>query len=251
MRLGYFTEHAYERLLADVEKNADRYSDKFGWVENYFTGAPDYFRLSSVSAESFTPYRVAGELTDEQKTEEDLANVRIVFSALKNLTPWQASNKYMWAYLCHCDKGCWDYIQHRWINANRGNTVKTRFFATLPGSLLNDNAISRLWWYGYFTHNESLADPFMMTRILLTNQTVCTDVIDTLNRTSPNRIQGVLLAIDEFKQEMEQNEGIVKYVRECNRYLNRYAAVTLLDFLTKEEIKEIALGFLREARKGK
>lgn len=91
----------------------------------------------------------------------------------------------------------------------------------------------------------------MMTKILLTNQTVCSDVVDTLNRTSPNRIQGVLLTIEEFKDEMGSTRGLVDYVRECNRYLNRYAAVTVLDYLSKEEIRDIALGFLREARKSK
>lgn len=177
--------------------------------------------------------------------------MRIVYNAMKNLTPWQASNKYMWTYLCHANQDCWEYVQRRWLDASRENTIKTRFFATIPGSLLNDNAISRLWWYGYFTYDESLDDPYMMTKILLTNQTVCSDVIDTLNRTSPNRIQGVLLAIEEFKDGMGSTRGLVDYVRECNRYLNRYAAVTVLDYLSKEEIRDIALGFLREARKSK
>ena len=252
MQLGYFTDHAYERLLADVEKNSSFYEGDYGWLDDYFAKAGDYYQLSSVTVALLKPYRASSNpLTDDWKTEEDLTNVRIVYNAMKNLTPWQASNKYMWTYLCHTNQDCWEYIQHRWLDVNRENTIKTRFFATTPGSLLNDNAISRLWWYGYFTYDESLDDPYMMTKILLTNQTVCSDVIDTLNRTSPNRIQGVLLAIEEFKDEMGSTRGLVDYVRECNRYLNRYAAVTVLDYLSKEEIRDIALGFLREARKSK
>lgn len=252
MQLKYFTDHAYERLLADIDKNSSFYAGDFGWLDDYFAGAGDYFQRSSVSVSPLSLYRAAAEsLSDEQKAEEDLTNVRIVYDGMKNLTPWQASNKYMWTYLCHANKECWEYIQHRWLDANRESTVKTRFFVTTPGSLLNDNAISRLWWYGYFTYDESLSDPYMMTRILLTNQTVCSDVIDTLNRTNPNRMQGVLLAIEEFKEEMGSTKGLVEYVRECNRYLNRYAAVTVLDYLSKDEIKDIALGFLREVRKSK
>ena len=252
MRLGYFTDHAYERLLADVEKNSDLYVGEFGWLENYFAGSGDYYRLSSVNVMDIKPYQISsGSLTNDQKVSEDLTNVRLVHDAMKNLTPWQASNRYMWTYLCHANQRCWEYIQHRWLDADRENTIKTRFFAMTPGSLLNDNAISRLWWYGHFTYDESFSDPYMMTGILLTNETVCSDVIDTLNRTSPNRIQGVLLAIEEFKEETGSIKGLSNYVRECNRYLNRYAAVTVLEYLSREEIKDIALGFLRDSIKAK
>ena len=247
MRLGYFTEQAYEKLLANVGANQEMYASDEEWLPEFFHGT-DYYKYSSVSVDRFTPYIAGENLTDRQKSDEDLVNVRKMYDAFIGLTPWQASNKYMWTYLCHADSELREYIRHRWLSSMRENTIQTRYFVTNSGSLLNDNALSRLWWYGYLTYDEALADPYRYTKILLTNQTICTDVIDTLNRTNRNRIQGVLLAIEQFKADINANESLIDYVRECNRSLNRYAAVTVMDYLTVDEIKSIALEFLEEAR---
>lgn len=87
-----------------------------------------------------------------------------------------------------------------------------------------------------------------MTKILFTNQTICTDVMDTLNRMNFNRIKGVLLAIRDFKELLDDNEGITEYFRECKKYLNHYAAVTTLDFLEVEEIQKLAFDYMVKLR---
>ena len=248
MKLGYFSEHAYERLLADVALNAKHYeSDEDNdWVSEYFTGIADYYALSNVLVRSVAPYQQHGDLSDKDKCDEDIINVRIVFDAMKTLTPLQATNKYMWTYLCHCDLSCYRYIQHRWLKDVRENTIKTRFFVRGSNSILNDNAISRLWWYGYLTYDSTSPNPYHLTEVLLTNQTICTDVIDTLNRMNPVRLQGLLLAIEQFVRESGTTRGVSDRVRECNRRLNRYAAVTMIDYLDRDEVKDLALGYLRQ-----
>lgn len=95
-----------------------------------------------------------GKKDDAQKSQEDLVNTRLIYEAFRNLTPLQASNKYMWTYLCHAVPEYRAYIQDRWMQEERSNTIKNRFFVTTPGSLLNDNALSRLWWYGYLTYDR-------------------------------------------------------------------------------------------------
>lgn len=80
------------------------------------------------------------------------------------------------------------------------------------------------------------------------NQTICTDVMDTLNRMNFNRIKGVLLAIRDFKELLDDNEGITEYFRECKKYLNHYAAVTTLDFLEVEEIQKLAFDYMVKLR---
>lgn len=72
---------------------------------------------------------------------------------------------------------------------------------------------------------------------------------DALNRTNFNRIKGVLLAIDDFKNQLKPRESLIDIVRRSNKSLNRYAAVTAMDFLSYEEIRDIALGFLKQAQK--
>src|SRR5574344_58188 len=96
------------------------------------------------------------------------------------LAPLQATNKFMWAYLAHTKfKG---YTVSRWIN-NPDNdkiqgTISERFFVAGQNGLIRMNAISRLWWAGYLTYDENNpADPYHLTKILLTGQQIWADIL--------------------------------------------------------------------------
>lgn len=247
MLLGYFTEEAYEKLLHDIPKNAEKYSSQDEWLPTYF-GGNDYFKMSSVDVSMFVPSYIQGKKDDAQKSQEDLVNTRLIYEAFKNLTPLQASNKYLWSYLCHANPQYRDYIRDRWLQEERENTIKSRFFVTTPGSLLNDNALSRLWWYGHLTYDKEKNNHYWLTEILFTNQTICTDVMDTFNRMNFDRMRGVLMAIRDFKYEIGDTEGITEYFRECKKYLNHYAAVTTLEFLDSNEIRDLAFNYMMKLR---
>ena len=75
--------------------------------------------------------------------------------------------------------------------------------------------------------------------------------MDTFNRMNLDRMRGVLLAIRDFKNEINENEGITDYFRECKKYLNHYAAVTTLEFLDSEEIRELAFNYMMKLREEK
>lgn len=251
MLLGYFTEEAYDKLLQDIPQNAGNYSSNEEWLSTYFGNTNDYFRMSTVDVSMFTPSYALGKKDDMQKSQEDLVNTRLVYDAFRNLTPLQASNKYLWTYLCHAVPEYRDYIKDRWMQEERENTIKSRFFVTTPGSLLNDNALSRLWWYGYLTYDRNSNNHYALTEILFTNQTICTDVMDTFNRMNYDRMRGVLLAIKDFRCEIGDGEGITEYFRECKKYLNHYAAVTTLEFLSSDEIHDLAFNYMMKLREEK
>lgn len=251
MIVGYFTEEAYEKLVNDIPNNTKHYLEKEEWLTSYFSSMPDFFKMSTVSVGDFTPSYTEGKKDELQKSQEDLENTRLIYNAFKNLTPYQASNKYMWTYLCHAIPKYFVYIQDRWLQDERKNTIKNRFFVTTPGSLLNDNALSRLWWYGHLTYDEHGENPYALTEILLTNQTICTDVMDTSNRMNINRMKGILLAIRDFQKELSGREGITDYFRDCKKFLNHYAAVTTMEFLDVEEIRELAFNCMIRLREEK
>ena len=248
MLLGYFTEEAYDKLLHDIPANAVNYASDEDWLPTYFEGNTDYFKISSVDVSVFSPSYTSGKKDDRQKSQEDLVNTRLIYDAFKNLTPLQASNKYMWSYLCHAVPEYRNYIRDRWMQEERENTIKSRFFVTTPGSLLNDNALSRLWWYGYLTYDRSGSNHYALTEVLFTNQTICTDVMDTLNRMNYDRLRGVLMGIRDFKDEISDNEGITDYFRECKKYLNHYAAVTTLELLSSKEIRDLSFNYMMKLR---
>lgn len=252
MFLGYFTENAYENLLHNIERNESKYNSEEDWLDKYFGPNKEYFKISkNVDVAHFKPFYTPGEKNDSQKNEEDLINTRSIYDAFRNLTPLQASNKYMWTYLCHAIPEYREYIKDRWMQSARSNTIRTRFFVTGSNSLWNDNALSRLWWYGHLTYDDSNSDHYALTKILLMNQTICTDVIDTPNKMNFNRIKGVLLAIKDFSETLNGNEGITDYFRECKKYLNHYAAVTTLEFLDYEEIRDLTFNYMVKLRNSK
>ena len=223
----------------------NRYQKKNVWLDEYFSDQP-YYDESSVTGASFSFYLAAEPLSDRQKSEEDITNVRIVYGALRDLTPAQAINKYLWTYLCHANQDCYSYIKHRWKLERNQSSILTRFFVRSPRDVINDNAIARLWWYGYLTYDKkNTANPYYLLDILLINQTIATDVMDTLNRRSPDRLRGVLMGIKKY---LDYKDGdlteLVNRFRECKKYLNRYAAVTSFDFLSSEEICDLTANYM-------
>lgn len=251
MQLAYFTDKACDRLMADIENNREKYLGDENWIEAYFEGADDCIKRSSVSVENFSPYFIKeGKLTkkdNEEKAEEDLINSIRLYEAFKTLTPWQAAQGNMWTYLCHMNHQYQNYIKHRWLDDPRANTIKTRYFVPSNENLRNDNALSRLWWYGYLTYDPNSEDPHHLTKTLFTNITIATDIIDTLNRTSPERIKGVLLALEDFKEETGMREGLSDIVRSANSAMNRHAGIVAVGFLSFEEVHDLYLEYLRNA----
>lgn len=244
MQLGYFTEEAYDRLLSEVKENSANYASDDEWLDSYFGRGVVYYGFSSVEVNKFTPYCMGEQKDDVIK--EDLINARNLHDAFINLTPLQASNKYMWAYLCHKDPDCRKYIQHRWRDGN----IEQRYFVAGEGDgLYFFNALSRLWWWAHITYDpENRKNPYELTEILFSNQMVGKDFLGTLNKANFTRTKGTLLALKEFRETLNPREGINQYYRECNKILNHYAAVNMLDYLNYTEIQDLVYKTLVQVR---
>ena len=251
MQLGYFTEEAYNKLYQNIDLNIDKYMQDNDWINSYFENDAIYYHISNaVNVDDYELISLEKQ-NEQDKSREDLTNVEILYTALKKLSPLQASNKYMWTYLCHAIPKNRQYIKNRWLQNIRENTIRERFFVKSESSLWNDNALSRLWWYGYFTYEENNSNPFELTEILLTNQTLATDVIDTINRMNPVRIKGVLYGIRKYIEYIHSTIGVSDDFRECKKRLNQYAAVTNFDFLNYEDIEQITFETLLNIYKTK
>lgn len=249
MKLQYFLEPVYDELFSSIEANQRHYlNNDSDWLADVFSDRV-IFKESTVEVQKPSLMEMDILSDDSLKSQEDLANVRLIFDALSQLTPLQASNKYLWTYLSHVTYK--DYVHHRWLSTPTDvpiRTIRTRFFVTSNANTLYDNAISRLWWYGYISHDASAMNPYSLTEILLMNQTICSDFVDT--RYCHNRTvgRGVLLALKDFSEMLGPREGITDYFREFNKYFNRYGAVSSLDFLSCDDVHEIAINFLVKAR---
>ena len=64
-----------------------------------------------------------------------------------------------------------------------------------------------------------------------------------------NVIVGILSAIAEINDSIEHEDVIMEEWRSLAKYLNRYGAVSMLDFLSVEEIQEISKNYILNMRK--
>jgi len=260
-RIVFFLEDAYMTLYDNIGGNVSCYVQRDDWLDDFFSGQ-EYKKESTIDyflpalLEMKTP---AKRLANEEKTIEDIANVKILYSSLRGLSPLQATNKYMWACLTHTMYK--DYVTHRWMDETlsderKATRIERVFFFTkreTQSRAIEINAISRLWWYGHVSYDDANpTNPFHLTEILVSNTKFCRDFMLSKCCESRTVAKGVLLAIADFIPMLEKGEGISGYYRNyLKKYLNRYGAVTSLDLLDVEEVHNLSLNYLIGVRKAK
>ncbi|MBD5086419.1 MAG: hypothetical protein HDT32_03565 [Clostridiales bacterium] len=242
MLLGFFTEDAYDRLLSSVDENREKYLLTDNWVPTCFNKGVEWYGISSQQVNKFSPYYSMAK----DKSEDDFVNARNLYEAFK-ITPLQATNKYMWAYMCHMDEECRKYMRYRWSDSS----PEQRYFVPGDGmmGLYYFNGLSRLWWWAHLTYDPNCKDPYHLTNILFENQMLGKDLLDTLNRANFKRMKGILLAIQDFREIIGPKKGINDYFRKCKKELNHYAAISSFDYLDSEDIRDITLKKLIEVSK--
>ena len=229
MRLRYCTVDALENLRGSVSERLDWY---------YAPGNPIHpasfggFRETTIEAPELADKLAVDE---QQPPATDPSNAVVVYDALRDLTPHQASIERVWVYLCHFD--CPQYVSARWLKRRPENDeqavreVLNHFFATGNRGVIRDNGISRLWWLGKIACDVEPENPGEFLTILLHRQDVRSALIE---RPSVSMNQKLLRAIYTVMREHWTNGGKL-FERETFRSwmiaLNRRGGVVLLDTL--------------------
>ena len=249
--LKYFDETVYGNLFADIKNNIDFYASSDVELKDLLPNIP-YYGESTISANLPSELDFKNDMNTDEKNKSDIVNTRFIYEALKTLSPLVATNGYLWSYLCHTKYK--KYVIARWIKNpededKHEGTVKTiqkRFFCSSnKKDIMRMNAISRLWWAGYLTYDKNHSDPYHLTKTLFTGQQICADILDTPFCGNKTIITGILLAIEQYKDEVAENINS-ELVRKCIKYFRRYAAVTNVDFLSETEIQNIIFKYLSE-----
>lgn len=256
MKLPYFSENEYQELFDEVSINASQYlqSNNGSWVNQKFIGR-NYYKESRIDA-------VLPSLTIGSSSEIELMNIMAIYNSLKDkLNPKQAANPYLWSYLSHCKY--WDYTINRWFDDKEPSEakIKQRFFCGSNGGSrigLLRNSISRLWWFGYLTYLPGSPRPYELTELMCSHSDLVQAILERKFSMNRNVTIGILSAIKEINEDPKlANVGIIKNSagesqnyewRELCKYINRYGAVTLLDTLSSDEIKEISKKYILSLR---
>lgn len=144
-KLKYLSNATVEDLRESVATNIDRYrSGDFS----------DLLPLGdwSIELNLDVDLTLLAELDPSGSPEAEISNSRIVWKALRGLTPTLACEEGIWTRLTHVE--CLSFARSRWLNTSMNDqaaekAVMDHFFAATLTSRRDDNAISRLWWNSY------------------------------------------------------------------------------------------------------
>lgn len=253
MKLYFLKQKSLDVLEKEISQNLEKYESTDSWVDQYFISkeTPNYYFDSEIEVSDYQ--LVLGE------SDTDFQNAKIIYEAFKGkLNPVQASDLRLWAYLAHVQH--WDYMCKRWKidvpdeedeesdskKSPRDKAVdrvgSRYFFKASKGKAFVRHGIARLYWSAYLTYDEDNenGNPYEYTEFFFSKQDIFTSI--TERSYARNKIL-VLAALKELKKypDMSREE-----IRLFLAKLNQSGAITVLDFLDKEQAEELCHNVMNE-----
>jgi len=162
--------------------------------------------------------------------KNDFQNTCHIYEALKNLSSVEAANERLWSFLSHGPY--WKYNTERWNNGK----IQTRFFFKSKGiGGLVLNGISRLWWFGKVTYDESKSDPWKLTKVLLSSQDIQTGLLQRTIGRSKTILTAALNFFHDKQNEIDEL-GTSGTIQDLSKSLNLAGGAYLLDAMNENQI---------------
>lgn len=174
--------------------------------------------------------------------DASIKNIQIIWESLRGLSITEAENEKVWVALENTYYLDYHLDQLKMITGKKKEasiTSRTIFNNGNKRSLMINN-ISILWWIAYYTYDERLEDPYYYTKRFLSGSYRGNAVAYFSSNLVSNKeiVLGTLEAICELIDENKMIENRFSYSN-ANKILNLVGGVVVLDFLSKEEIKNI------------
>ena len=225
------------RLQVNIASNVEQYSRDEPWLPAYFGSEAWHHQAKVNLPNSFELQMPTGTSVADSC---DLENTRILYKALKSLTPTQASDERLWAYLSHVT--FWKYMRLRWpiekqeSSESKENYVCTRylFMKGNRSRALVSNGIARLWWYGYTTYDEHRDDPFELTTVLLKKLDVTNQLLERNFSRNRALTKTVLTGLSDRDFFAEFTNTRIP-ARELLKHIQFVGGVSIIDSMPSEE----------------
>ena len=239
MKLKYIKNGERDDLKANIRNNIDSYELNSQWLVDYFVG-DNWFRESKYHM----PDNVQLKIPEGANRLFDFENTKIIYEAFKDIPLSVAIDERFWSYLTHVT--FWEYMRKRWPVENGkkspdgpiGYLREHYFFMPNKDRALIRNGISRLWWYGYLTYDDTRDNPFELTEALLEKL----DIAQQLLERSYSRNQIItrtILSLLVEKKIAGESFSIRQKFRALVMHLNALGGVTILDALNESDIRDI------------
>lgn len=254
MKIHFLKEDALIALKTNVQANLTHYRKPTNeWIYDYFQGE-DPFMEANFECDDF---QLLISPKKDEVSSTDAQNVRIIYTALKNLTDTQATDERLWAGLCHYD--LWDYMSRRWKMEDDKTTTQlilSRYFISNAFGKkrgLTVNTLSKLWWIGRLTYDQHRADPFALLKYFETDFSTKLLLMFSNNFMSNFEITSGLLEalihLDSLGYNLKQKRnpqsfGQKEVYLKATGYLNVLGGTHVLDYYSKDEIKGRILDYM-------
>lgn len=237
MKVRYLTEAALETLKGSFETYLPLFAEE--------TNAPlvkalkTALKTDTVLRE--TPYVFPdAPLAVSKESADELKNIESVYLAMKGVPNAVAMDERLWAGIA-IDL-CWDYVRQRWDiaelfarkDASTANKVAEHFFFMHNARRsFTRNAISRLWWLGRLTYDETLEDPFARTRVVAQDLGYIVDLLERNFSNNPRISAEFVDAVEKARAEVAPKGRVIRRpeLRILCKYLNMLGGVYILDAL--------------------
>lgn len=255
-KVKYVTSDTVVQLANDVTENVNWYYSRTEGSAAFPLFRKNQVRQAGVEIDSLKNNLVIADASSN-RNEYDAENSYIVFQALKNLMPHQATDERLWVYLCHTD--CKEYATNRWLSPtiptdSRKVQREIAHFFIPSGSkarnLFRSNAVSRLWWMGYLANQIAPNDSKLFLEILLEKQDIAVQILTrsiTQNRLLLSSIYEIMK--DDWLNGKELFERSV--FRNWMSNIDIYGGVVLLDALSEKQLRDKLSQFAKEAMEAK
>jgi hypothetical protein len=154
--------------------------------------------------------------------DANFRNSKKLYEALSGVTPSQAADERLWAYMTHVE--FWDYMRSvrppEDIDASkRSKYIVQHWF--VDGSTQKDltrNDISTLWWGAYLTHDKEREDPYELTKELWSMKDYTRSLLGGIQGRQHDFTKGLLEFVIEHPDIFaDYKEGKVRFLmREAN-----------------------------------
>ncbi len=247
MKVHFLTENSLEALRVNIKGNLRHYADNTNeWIYDYFGSESPFLEYK----QDFPEFKLTFNSEDDVG-KSDVDNTIVLYSAMKSLTDTQATDERLWCGMCHCD--FWGFLQERWqvkdSHSLKDLNVKNRyFFAKNKKRSLITNSLSKLWWVGRLTYDDTREDPFELTKYLINDYSTKTLVIFSNNYISNRDITIGLFSALKYLESIGykiKGKPSREIYYEATKYLNVLGGTYILDYFSSEELEEKIIKYMK------
>lgn len=177
------------------------------------------------------------DMSQDKPFLTEATNVERVYGNLKFLSESQASDERLWAGLCLGP--FWNYVRYRWEidkKCTASNIEQHFMFGFGARRSLTRNAMSRLWWIGRLTYDESRTDPWELTKFVCESSDYIMHILERNTSNNPAIIRAFLTAVLDARKDGLQID--TNTVGELAKYLNLLGGIYILDCLPEKKIHD-------------